>query len=104
MADVETTSAPTTAPRSATTAPVPAGDRSLGAATDGPVDDTVLDESDFKRDGTLRKDAVKRIEEGAPVKSGERSYNEVTGETTVTTVVGGRTVTFVEDGDTRGDK
>lgn len=100
----ETTSAPDTAPRSASTAPVPAGDGSLGAAPDGPVGDAVLSDADFKQDGTLRKDAVKRIEEGAPPRGGQRSFNEVTNETTVTTTLGGQTVTYVEDGDTRGDK
>ncbi len=97
----ETTSAPTTGTSGATTAPVSTGDGSLGAAPDGPVDNTVLGTDDFKRDGTLRKDAVRRIEESAPPRGGERSFNEVTNETTVTTTVGGQTVTFVEDGDTR---
>lgn len=96
----ETTSAPD---------PVVSG----GTATTGPVTgdgvqgtqgvNVELTDADFKKDGDLRKDAIRRIKDNAPARSGERSFNEVTGETTVTTVVGGQTVTFTEDGDTRGE-
>lgn len=80
----------------------PAPEGSLGAAVSGAPGP--LDESDFKKDGTLRKDAIRRIEEGAPSRGTERSYNEVTGSTTVTTTVDGQTVTFEEEGDTTSDE
>lgn len=59
---------------------------------------------DLKKDGTLKKSAIREIEESTPARGAERSYNEVTKETTVTTNRGGATVTFREDGDTREEK
>ena len=71
---------------------------SVGAAA--PVGEE-LTEADFKKDGGLRKDTIRRIEDEAPARGGSRSFNEITNETTVVTSVGGKTVTFVEEGDTR---
>lgn len=101
----ETTSAP--APVGTGTAGVNTGNTvntgpAGGAPAAGTVTDAPLDDSDFRKDGTLRKDAARRIAENVPARGAQRSFNEVTGETTVTTVVDGRTVTFTEDGDTRG--
>lgn len=99
---VETSSAPApVAPPTVGTSGVPT-DTTLGGGVSNQMPDVELTESDFRKDGTLRKDAVRRIEENAPPRGGERSFNEVTNETTVTTTVGGQTVTFVEEGDTRG--
>lgn len=95
----ETTSAPnpvgTTG--STTDATGPAG----GAPSDVGTSGVQLTDADFKKDGDLRADAVRRIEENTPARGAERSFNEITDETTVTTVVDGRTVTFTESGDTR---
>ena len=101
---VETTSAPSPTPTASagvrtTRATREAGEGSLGAPP-APTDVTLSPE-DFKRDGTLRKDAVRRLQENVPPRGAERSFNEVTNETTVTTTVNGATVTFVEEGDTR---
>lgn len=60
----------------------------------------VFSEDDYKKDGGLKKAAVRRLEDEAPARGSARSFNEVTGETTVTTTLGGQTVTYVEDGDT----
>jgi hypothetical protein len=103
----ETTSAPDpVAVPAAGTAGLSTSNTPSATTTGGGVEDQVgnveLTDADFRKDGNLRKDAVRRIEENAPPRGGERSYNEVTGETTVTTTVGGQTVTFVEEGDTRG--
>jgi hypothetical protein len=84
-------------------APDAAGTPAGGAPATGPVTTTITD-ADFKKDGDLRADAVRRIEDNAPARGAERSFNEVTGKTTVTTVVDGRAVTFEQDGDTRGEK
>ena len=61
---------------------------------DGP-----FSEEDYRKDGSLKVAAVRRMEESVSPRGSSRSYNEVTGETTVTTVLGGSTVTFVQDGD-----
>lgn len=97
---VETSSSPTTAtPARATIGTV--NDGAMGAAVDAPITDGLTD-ADFKQDGNLRKASVDKINEASTGRrGGERSFNEVTGETTVTTTFGGQTVTFVEDGDTR---
>lgn len=100
----ETSSAPTTTPApTAGTAGVPtAANTPSGTAVGGAIRISgELTDADFRKDGNLRADAVRRIEENASPRGAERSFNEVTGETTVTTTVGGKTVTFTEDGDTR---
>src|SRR5574338_442152 len=69
----------------------------------GPVTPEVtLDESAFRKDGNIRADVARKINENVSPRGAQRSYNEVTDETTVTTVVNGQTVTFTESGDTRG--
>lgn len=101
---VETTSAPTTSPApTAGTSGIPtaAGGPSGRAVGGAPQVDAPLTEADFRKDGNIRADAARRIEENVSPRGAERSYNEVTGETTVTTTVGGQTVSFVETGDTR---
>ena len=101
----ETTSAPNINPSTPAagtgTVPAPAPATSVGGVD---ASNTALSDADFKKDGGLRKDAIRRIEENVSPKGGERSYNEVTGETTVTTTVGGQVVTFTEEGDTRGPR
>lgn len=96
---VETTSAPAGV-GVGTTPNGPAG----GAPAAGSVNDVLLTDADFRKDGNIRKDTARRIAENVPARAAERSFNEVTGETTVTTVVDGRTVTFTEDGDSRTEE
>ena len=89
--------------RETTSAPDSSGNPAGGAPADSVTSIGGLKPEDFKKDGTLRADTVRRIEESTSARTGERSYNEVTGETTVTTVVDGKTVTFTQSGDTRGE-
>lgn len=100
----ETTSAPTPTPTAGTAdVPTPANTLTGDAVGGAPVISAELTPDDFRKDGNLRADTVRRIKEGAPARGAERSFNEVTGQTTVTTTVGGVAVTFTEEGDTRGE-
>lgn len=96
----ETTSAPdpVTPSVSAPTATAGAADPA-GAA--GPVTHGALAPEDFRKDGTLRKDAQRDLLGRMSPKSAEFSYSEDADKSTVTANVDGQTVTFEVDGDVR---
>lgn len=99
----ETTSAPdpVTPATPSVSAPTVTSGVADPAGAAGLVTHGALAPEDFRKDGTLRKDAQRDLMGRLNPKAAEFSFSEETGKSTVTANVEGQTVTFDVDGDVR---